>query len=532
MNKIIIVCGGVISGCGKGVAAASIGAILKMRGHSVELMKFDPYLSTDAGVLAPREHGEVFLCDDGTECDLDLGHYQRIADACLTKHNIYTSGQLQKELIQRQEDGENLGNSLQIIPHLTNLINEKIEFLANNSEVLIIEIGGTVGDLESGVFYKTAAQLKSKYADDCLVVMVAPILWIKTIKELKTKPLQRSVNDLQSFGIQPDILLCRVDREIPSKILEKISDMTYIPKSHIFEAPDVKTIYQVPLEFYERHIDDLICDKLRLGRKTCKIHKHKELVERYLKEGLKEVTIAICGKYQNCHEAYLSLSEALDHAGVEHNVRVNIKWIGAEDLEAARSMKKFFEDVDGLIVPGGFDSRGVEGKIKAIKYAREKKIPFLGICLGLQCAAIEVARNLCGINAANSSEFDKDTKHPIVHWVPGQEELTKKVGTMRLGAYDCELAKNTIAMGLYRRKLISERHRHRYEINPHYVGKLEKKGFIVSGKNPESGLVEIMELKGHPFFIGTQAHPEFKSRLGSAAPLFSGLISATLQKKS
>lgn len=534
MAKYIFVLGGVISGTGKGIAAASIGLLLTLRGHKVQPLKCDGYLNSNAGVLAPREHGEVFLCDDGKETDLDLGHYERIIGTQVSGKNIITSGTLYREIFQEDEDGKYLGQTIQVIPHVTDKIQKKFLELGKESEVVICEIGGVVGDLESGHFLKAIRQFKQKNWDDVITVMVAPILWVPTIKEFKTKPLQQSLEVLQSFGIQAEILLCRVDREIPSQILNKVSNLTNIPREAVFEAPDVQTIYQVPIEFYSRHIDDLVADKLRLGRNPCRIYKYRDLVERYLSSDLPSIQIAIVGKYSNCDEAYLSLKEAVYHAAVENNVRAKIKWIAAEDLEQAKDARGFwkhFEDVDGIIVPGGFDSRGVEGKIKATKYVREKKIPFLGICLGLQCAAIEIARNLCGIEDANSSEFDKNTENPIIHFVPGQENIKKKSGTMRLGAYDCELTKDSIAHGMYKKKLISERHRHRYEINPEYIEVLGKVGFKVSGVNPGSNLVEIMELEGHPFFIGTQAHPEFKSKLGNPAPLFAGLIATALRRK-
>ena len=534
MAKYIFVLGGVISGTGKGIAAASIGLLLTLRGHKVQPLKCDGYLNSNAGVLAPREHGEVFLCDDGKEADLDLGHYERIIGTQVSGKNIITSGTLYREIFQEDEDGKYLGQTIQVIPHVTDKIQKKFLELGKESEVVICEIGGVVGDLESGHFLKAIRQFKQKNWDDVITIMVAPILWVPTIKEFKTKPLQQSLEVLQSFGIQADILLCRVDRDVPSQILNKVSNLTDIPREAVFEAPDVQTIYQVPIEFYSRHIDDLVADKLRLGRNPCRIYKYRDLVERYLSSDLPSIQIAIVGKYSNCDEAYLSLKEAVYHAAVQNNVRAKIKWIAAEDLEQAKDARGFwkhFEDIDGIIVPGGFDVRGVEGKIKATKYVREKKIPFLGICLGLQCAAIEIARNLCGLDDANSTEFEKNTKNPIIHFVPGQEIIKNKSGTMRLGAYDCELTKDSIAHGMYKKKIISERHRHRYEINPEYIETLEKVGFKVSGINPGSNLVEIMELEGHPFFIGTQAHPEFKSKLGNPAPLFAGLIASALERK-
>lgn len=531
MGKFIIVAGGVISGTGKGVSAASIGLLMKQRGQSVQIIKFDPYLNINAGILAPREHGECFLCDDGTETDLDLGHYERIAGVTMSEKNIYTSGTLYKELVNEQEDGKWLGQTLQIIPHVTDKICQRLEKLSQDVDIVIAEIGGTVGDYESGAFYKAAQQFKQRYRDDCMIVMVAPILWVPTINEFKTKPLQRSVQDLQSNGITPDILLCRVDRPIPDKILKKVAEMTGIPREAVFDAPDVPTIYQVPIEFYNRHIDDLIADKFHLKRNGCRIHKYRELVEKYVNNHLNEVEIGIFGKYDNCEEAYISLKEALTHAGIANDVKVKIRWVKAEELEKQKSPGKLFEGLHGVIVPGGFDGRGVEGKIRAIKHVREKKVPFLGICLGLQCAVIEYARNVCGLEDANSLEFNPDTKHPVVSYVEGQENLIKKCGTMRLGAYDCELEKGSLAARLYGKKVISERHRHRYEVNPALVAELAEKGLVMSGRNPDTDLVEMIELPDHPFFIATQSHPEFKSKLMEPAPLFDGLVKAAIQFK-
>jgi CTP synthase len=535
--KYIIVCGGVVSGCGKGIAAASIALLMRQRGHSVQCVKFDPYLNVDAGVLSPHEHGEVFLCEDGHECDMDLGHYERIAGITTSKLNILTSGALYKELINEQEHGKWLGSTIQIIPHVTNKIIERLEevgklvdtsgTLGSGQGIVISEIGGTVGDLESGQFYEAVRQFKQKYRDDCLIVMVAPILWMPTVGEFKTKPLQRAVVDLQSHNLQPDMLLCRVDRPIPSTLLDKVANLTNVPREAVIDAPDVSTVYQVPLEFYARHVDDLIVDSFHLGRKGCRIHKYRELVEKYLDSSLPTVTIGVFGKYNNASEAYISLKEACYHAGVANDVRVQIRWISSEDVEKSDDLKPFFKELNGVIIPGGFDSRGIEGKIKAIQYARENKIPFLGICLGLQCAVIEFARHVCNL-VANSIEFDKDTLNPVIHYVAGQEKLTKKAATMRLGAYDCDLEKDTIVREVYKKKSISERHRHRYEVNGQYTEQYAQHGLIVSGRNPQSNLIEMMELKRelHPYFVGTQSHPEFRSRFEIPAPLFDGLIKA------
>jgi len=534
MAKYLVICGGVYSGSGKGISIASIGFLLSLRGHKVNVIKCDPYLNINAGILNPREHGECFLADDGSETDLDLGSYERIIGCEVGKENIITNGTLLKELMEEQENGEYLGQTVQHVPHVTNKILQRFYKLGEKSDIVLIEIGGTVGDNESHTFFQAVRQLKQNNHNDVLVGMVAPILWVNTIKEFKTKPLQNAVETISSFGLQPDFLLCRSEKSVPSKILDKISNLTNIQRDSIFEALDVSTIYQVPIEFYNSHIDDLIIDKFALKRNGIRIHKYKDLVEKYTNnDNLKEITIGIVAKYDNCDEAYLSLKEAIFHAAVHHDVRVNIKWINAMELESSKDTRIFdtkFENVDAIIVPGGFDSKGIEGKIKAINYVRNNKIPFLGICLGLQTSVIEFARNVLGKECANSTEFDVNCDYPIVHFVSGQESIKKKSGTMRLGAYQCDLTKDTLAFDLYKKKTISERHRHRYEVNNSLISDpdFSNNGLIVSGRHPETQLVEMIELKKdvHPFFIATQAHPEFKSRLQFPAPLFSGLINA------
>jgi CTP synthase len=530
-GKYIFVVGGVYSGTGKGIGAASIGLLLRMRGLNVQLIKCDPYLNINAGTMNPRQHGEVFLCDDGSETDLDLGHYERLAGITVSARNIFTSGALYKELIDEEEQGKYLGDTVQIVPHVTNKIQQRLREIGKETDVTIVEIGGTVGDFESGCFYEAVRQFKQTDPENVFIIMVAPVIWNNTVKEFKTKPLQNAVRALQSTGLQPEMLLCRSDRSLPEDILKKVARLTNVSRDAVFEAPDVKTIYQVPIEFYERHVDDLIADRFHLRRTGVKIHKYKDLVERYVNgHNLPEVTIGVVGKYENCDEAYISLKEALVHAAVANNVRLKIKWIDAEQFKldwADITKHPEMEDVHGIIVPGGFDSRGVQGKIEAIAYCRRNNVPFLGICLGLQCAVIEFAKYELGIGNATSQEFDKINQGThVIHFVDGQSDKLKKSGTMRLGSYECVLVKDTLAKGLYKKKLISERHRHRYEVNSDFVKQYEEKGFIVSGRNPDSNLVEVMELRGHPFFIGTQAHPEFKSRLGEPAPLFDGLVKA------
>jgi CTP synthase len=534
--KYIIVVGGVYSGTGKGVSAASIALLLKFRGHRIDLIKFDPYFNLNAGILAPKEHGECFLCDDGTETDLDLGHYERIAGISMNKNNICTQGTLLFELNEEQQLGKYLGQTIQVSPHVTDKIQERLLNLGANKDIVIAEIGGTVGDSESYAFFEAMRQFKQRLKDDVLIVMVAPIIWVDTIKEFKSKPLQFAVKELQRHGLQADLIFCRTGLQLSEKILSKVSQLTNVKRECIFEAIDVASIYQIPLEYYNRHVDDLFVDLFRLSRSACRIHKYREVVEKYLGNQAEAVQIGVFGKYDNCDEAYMSLKEALMHAGVANDVRVNIRWIKAEELEKykdSRGLHKYFEGLDGIVIPGGFDNRGIEGKIKAIQYVREKKIPFLGICLGLQMAVVEFARHVCGFENANSIEFNTQTEYPVVHFIEGQQQLEKKSASMRLGSYECELIKDSLAFELYNSKLIKERHRHRYEVNPKYVEDYRKKGFRVSGISSISGLIEIMELEKtiHPYFIGTQAHPEFRSHLMASSPLFRGLIAAANKNK-
>lgn len=533
MCKFVTISGGCFSGTGKGISSASIGLLLKMRGLKIQMLKFDPYINLSASTLSPYEHGNCVVLDDGKECDLDMTNYYAITQIDLSSKNICTSGQIYQELIQEEIDGKYLGKTVQMIPHLSQKVIDKVMDLSKDVDVVITEIGGTTGDVESSVFFEAFRQMKVNLGSENVVfIHVAPILWINTIKEFKTKPLQKSIVELRTMGIHPDILLCRTDREVPGKILDKIGNLTGIPRHAIFDAPDVESIYQVPIEFYDRHVDDLIADKLHLKRTGVRIHKYRDLVEKYVNSTtLPNVTIGVLGKYASCPDAYLSLKEAIIHAAIANNHKVNIKWIEAEDLEKKRDVSQFFEDVDGIIVPGGFDNRGVEGKIKGIKYCREKQIPLLGICLGLQCGVIEFARNVCGIKNATSEEFKKEDEDVtnVIHFVEGQENVKRKGGTLRLGAYECELAASSKAREIYKKKRISERHRHRYEVNPEFVSLYEKKGLKVSGTDVSSGLVEVMELEDHPYFVLVQFHPEFKSGLTSPHPLFVNLIRASVR---
>lgn len=543
MCKYIIVSGGVVSGVGKGISAASLGLLLKMRGESVQLVKFDPYLNRNASLLSPYQHGEVFLCDDGSETDLDLGHYERITGIEVSSQNIWTSGRLYSEIFEEEEHGQYMGQTVQIMPHLTDKILEKLTGLGQNADIVIAEIGGTVGDIESDVFFEAMSQIRQKLGDrNVMVIHVAPITWINTIREHKTKPLQNSVREMKQRGLRPDMLLCRdLGTPIPSKILDKVSQLTGVPREAVFDAPDVRSVYEVPVTFFDRHIDDFVADRFCLKRNGVRIHNWKNLVDRYNGADAtpdQTINVAIVGKYVTMEDAYRSLKEAVVHAGVEHDKRINLHWIESEKLEeysTVRGVSKFFDGIDAIIIPGGFDNRGVQGKIKAIQYAREKKVPLLGICLGLQCAVIEFARNVCGMDKATSMEFAKEGEEivPVIHWVPGLEHIRKKNGTLRLGAYECQLTKGSLANTAYKKRSISERHRHRYEVNGEYADVYAQKGFHVSGINPQTGLIEVMELDKaqHPFFVACQYHPEFKSRLGNAHPLFVGLIEAAINAK-
>jgi CTP synthase len=552
-SKYIITTGGVVSGIGKGISAASIGLLLRMRGERVQVAKFDPYYNRSASLLSPYQHGEVFLCDDGSETDLDLGHYERITGIEVSHRNIYTSGALIHEMLENEAQGKFMGQTVQVSPHLTDSIIEKLIDLGKDSDVVIAEIGGTVGDAESWHYYRAVRQLRQRMGAENLMIMhVAPILWINTIEEYKTKPLQNSIEELQRAGLQPDVLLCRImkdysgftpeqmveEGEILDKILDKVSNLTGVPREAVFDAPDAKSIYAVPIAFFDRHIDDLVADRFKLKRNGVRIHKWRELVEKYTASDLPEVNIGIVGKYAKMRDAYMSLKEAIYHAGVANNVKANIVWIEAEKLEqyqTLRGLHRYFDNLHAVIVPGGFDNRGVEGKIRAIQYVREKKIPFLGICLGLQCAVIEYARNEVGLTDSNSEEFAPTQKPDtwVVHYIPGQESIKQKGGTLRLGAYDCAITKGSVAHQAYKKKTISERHRHRYEVNAAMLDKIQTKGLKVTGINPGTNLVEIMELERatHPFFVGCQFHPEFKSRLDAPHPLFEELVASAVKFK-
>lgn len=524
--RYIVVSGGVISGIGKGVSAASLGLLLRLRGHTVQMVKFDPYLNGSASLLSPTQHGEVYLCDDGSETDLDLGWYERITGIEVSSRNICTHGRINAEIGQDEAAGKYLGKTVQMVPHVTDKVIGKLIDLGADTDVVIVEIGGTVGDVESWVFFEAVAQLRRRLGEsNVLLIHVAPVLWVGTIQEHKTKPLQNSIRDLQRQGLHPDILLCRdLGHTIPTKMLDKVAEMSGVPREAVFDAPDTPTIYSIALEFYDRHIDDLIADRFHLRRNGVRIHRWRELAQALVSPTLPTVTVGVVGKYMSCQDAYLSLKEAIHHAAVANECRAEIRWIEAEAVEKVDGL---LAGLDAVIVPGGFDSRGVEGKVRAINHCRTKGVPFLGICLGLQCAVIEFARNVCGIADATSQEFGKGTH--VVHEVPMDRPGGRMAGTLRLGSQDCVLVKGSAAHEAYKKRNVSERHRHRYEVNREHVPALSEAGLVVSGTNPVTDLVEVMELDRrhkHPFFVGCQGHPEFKSRLGSPNPLFEGLLRA------
>ncbi len=541
-TKFIFITGGVLSSLGKGLAAASIGALLKARGLKVTIQKLDPYINVDPGTMNPFQHGEVYVTDDGAETDLDLGHYERYLGIPMSKYNNYTSGSIYYQVIKKERRGDYLGGTVQVIPHITDQIKEVIlNVVRNDEDVAIIEIGGTVGDIEGQPFLEAIRQMRFDLGkENVLYIHLTLVPYIKTAGELKTKPTQHSVKELRSIGIQPDIILCRSEMDLDDGIKKKIALFCNVDPDAVFSAIDVKNIYEVPLTFYNEGIDQKIAIMLRLPAKNPDLTPWLKLVEklRALKTGPK---IGIVGKYVDLKESYKSLHEALVHGGIENGVSPELVYINSEEL-SPDTVKEKLGNVDGILVPGGFGSRGVEGKILACKYARENNIPFLGICLGMQCAVIEFARNVLKLDGANSSEFDPSTPHPVIYlmteWfdvrnkcIQKRDSSSDKGGTMRLGAYPCILKKGTKSYEAYQRELIEERHRHRYEFNKNYAEKFEEKGLILSGLSPDETLVEIVEVKDHPWFVGCQFHPEFKSKPMDPHPLFIHFIKAAKERK-
>lgn len=535
MSKYVFVTGGVVSGLGKGITAASLGALLKARGLTVSIIKLDPYVNVDAGTMSPLQHGEVFVTDDGAETDLDLGHYERFIDRSLTEANNVTTGKVYQKVIAQERRGDFLGSTVQVIPHITNEIKERIKKVsrASGADVVIAEIGGTVGDIESLPFLEAIRQFRADVGrQNTLYVHVTLIPFLPTSAELKTKPTQHSVAELRSIGIQPDIIICRTSKPLSRDIKEKISLFCNVEPEAVIQNVDAKSIYQVPLLLEKEGLGRIASEKLGIRGRTPDLRDWEEIWHK-IENPRRETTIAIVGKYVALHDAYLSIVEALTHAGLVWDSRVNIKWVNSEELDDGPDdqIEDVLGDVDGILVPGGFGSRGIEGKIRTVRYARERKVPYFGICLGLQCAVIEAARNILGLKEAHSTEFWPDTPHPVIALMPEQLDKEDKGGTMRLGLYPCRISEGTVAMRAYGTDLVRERHRHRFEVNPKYVDKLKEAGLIPSGIWPERGLVEIMERHDHPWFLGTQFHPEFLSRPARPHPLFREFVAAALRYK-
>ena len=532
MAKYIFVTGGVVSGIGKGITAASIGRMLKDRGLTVFMQKFDPYLNVDPGTMSPYQHGEVFVTKDGAETDLDLGHYERFIDEELTKRASITTGKVYSKVINKERRGEYNGQTVQVIPHITDEIKNAVYKAANESgaDVIITEIGGTVGDIESLPFLESIRQIHSENEqDDVLFVHTVLVPQIPGSDELKTKPTQHSFKELMSNGIKTDIIIIRSDGEITDPIKQKISLFCDVPMDAIVQSKNVDLIYEVPLVFKEQGLDKYILKKLNLNNEEISKDCWANMIKRF-KSADKNLTIGLVGKYIELHDAYLSVIQALFDAGYENGAKVDIKWINAEDLEDEKNVEKIFSDVDGIIVPGGFGSRGTDGMVQASKYAREHDMPFFGICYGMQVVLIDLARNVLGLQGANSTEIDPDTKYPVIDILEDQENVDNLGGTLRLGNYECSLKDNTLAKKLYNSDIILERHRHRYEFNNKYRDDFEKAGVVFSGLNQEKDLVEIVELKDNKHFIACQFHPEFKSRPTKIHPLFDGFIKAALNK--
>ena len=532
MTKYIFVTGGVVSSLGKGIVAASVGRVLKNRGWKVTLQKFDPYLNVDPGTMSPYQHGEVFVTEDGAETDLDLGHYERFIDVNLGQYSNVTAGRVYSSIIEKERRGDYLGGTVQVIPHVTNEIKSRVLLAGESSDadVVITEIGGTTGDIESLPFLEAIRQIRSDLGRENVCFIHCTLLpYIKAAGEMKTKPTQQSVKELRGLGIQPDIIVVRNELALNDELRAKISLFCDIPKQNVIESRDVSNLYQLPVNLKAQKIDDIVLKHFGLTAPEADMTEWLSLVDRV--DNLKEnVRIALVGKYVELHDAYISVVESLKHAGYKHNAKVKIDWIQSEDI-TEENVHEYLKDADGILVPGGFGDRGVEGKITTIKYARENNVPFFGICLGMQLAAVEFARNVCGLTGAHSSELDPNTPYPIINLLADQENVVEMGGTLRLGSYPCTLAEGSVAHKEYGEINITERHRHRYEFNNFYRDRLTDKGMVLSGVSPDGKLVEIVEIPEHPWFVAGQFHPEFKSRPEKAHPLFAGFIKASLENK-
>ncbi|MCJ7459292.1 MAG: CTP synthase [candidate division Zixibacteria bacterium] len=533
MPKYIFITGGVVSSLGKGVACSSLSLLLKKRGLKVTLQKFDPYLNVDPGTMNPFQHGEVFVLDDGSETDLDLGHYERFLDESLTKDSNVTTGQVYGEVISRERRGDYLGATVQVVPHITDEIKRRARKVAEKNgdvDVVITEIGGTVGDIEGLPFLESIRQMGLENGhSNTLYIHLTLVPYVESAGEVKTKPTQHSVKELREIGIQPDILLCRTSRPLSKQIKDKIGLFCNVPSHAVIEAIDVESIYEIPLIFHQQGLDDLVCRHLDLACEKPDLTKWEKMVQR-IKYPKHQVKIGICGKYTNLKDSYKSIIEAFIHAGEENEARVELSWISSEDMEKDGA-GKYLKDIDGVLIPGGFGERGIEGKIEAVRFIRENKIPFFGICLGMQCAVIEFARNVCNMKGANSTEFDRHTEYPVISLLAEQEKVVDKGATMRLGAYPCNLDKSSFSFKAYEEEKISERHRHRYEFNNRFKEVLCKAGMRIAGTSPDKSLVEIIEIEDHPWFVGVQFHPELKSRPLKAHPLFRDFVKASLRYK-
>ncbi|WP_194190185.1 CTP synthase [Clostridium chrysemydis] len=531
-TKYIFVTGGVVSALGKGITAASLGRLLKNRGLNVSIQKFDPYLNVDPGTMSPYQHGEVFVTDDGAETDLDLGHYERFIDENLTQNSNVTTGRIYWSVISKERRGEYLGGTVQVIPHITNAIKERVYRVSKERDVdvVITEIGGTVGDIESQPFLEAIRQVRSEVGpENVCFIHVTLVPYLGKAGELKTKPTQHSVKELRSIGIQPDIIVCRSEKELSEDIKNKIGLFCNIEGRAVIQNLDAEHLYAVPLMLHNEGLDDLVCEKLHIKTREIDNSAWEDMVSR-LVSLKKNVKIALVGKYVELHDAYISVVESLSHGGLDNDANVEIEWINAEEIEG-KDINKYLEGVDGVLVPGGFGDRGVEGKIEAIRWARENKVPFLGICLGMQCAVIEFARNVVGYKDAHSSELNEETTHPVIDIMPEQKDIEDLGGTMRLGLYPCKLSKDTKAMDSYKDEVIYERHRHRYEFNNEYRTEIEEAGMTISGTSPDGRLVEIVEIKDHPWFVAAQFHPELKSRPNRPHPLFKEFVKAAIENK-
>jgi CTP synthase len=528
--KYIFVTGGVVSSLGKGLTAAALGALLELRGLTVRIQKFDPYLNVDPGTMSPFQHGEVYVLEDGAETDLDLGHYERFTSGKLSKLNSLSSGQVYESVISKERRGVYLGKTVQVIPHVTNEIKERIYAGGKDVDVLITEIGGTTGDIEGLPFLEAMRQFALEVGqNDCIFIHVTLVPYLKAAGELKTKPTQQSVAKLREIGIQPDILVCRCDHPLEAGLRDKISMFCNVPVKAVIECGDVDSIYELPLALQKERMDDLVIDLFGLKNAAPEKNIWNEIVRR-VKNPAHEVKIGVVGKYIELQDAYKSVYESITHAGIANNTRVNIVRIDAEDLEKRNGLS-ILKGLDGILVPGGFGDRGTEGKIAAAKYARENKIPYYGLCLGLQIAVIEYARNVLKLKGANSTEFDAQAPHPIINMMEEQKSVIDKGATMRLGSYECALTPGSLAAKAYKSSSIRERHRHRFEVNNAYVGQLQRGGLLISGINPRRNLVEIVEIKDHPWFLAVQFHPEFQSKPNKAHPLFAAFIGAALKNK-